>query len=155
MTHAYFYVTQGLRIIASSIKNRIRPKEYKGSTREICIQIVDECFNGRFFQTSTTNFPQFWTRDFGWCTFSLLKLGHHKKVHQTLRYAINRFKQYNEVTTTITPSGRPFDFPLPAVDSLPWLIHSIRLSKFPYYEQRAFYNAQIKKFFRSFIDKQT
>ena len=38
------------------------------------------------------------------------------------------FKQYKKVTTTITPRGKPFDFPAFAVDSLPWLVHSIKIS---------------------------
>ena len=149
------YATQGTRILFSSLKNRFAPKKYMGRANDICTQIVQDCWNGTFFMTSPNNFPQFWTRDFGWCVQSLLKLKYDQEVQATLRYALNRFKKYNAITTTITPGGKPFDFPLPAVDSLPWLVHSLHLAKYPYYDQRAFLNKEVKKFFEKYIDAQT
>jgi len=147
------YFTQGTRIFLTSWMNRIIPKKYKGNAEEICQKIIEDCWNGRYFNTSTSNFKQFWTRDFGWCVSSLMKLKHEKEVHHTLRFALNRFKHYNKITTALTPRGKPFDFPNPAVDSLPWLIHSIKVSKFPYYSFKPFLNNEIKKFFDNFIDK--
>ena len=155
MTSPLHYLTQGPRIFLSSWKNRIVPKKYYGTAEEICQQIVKDCWNGHFFQTSTNNFPQFWTRDFGFCTHSLLKLGYQEEVHATLRYALNRFKKYHLIATTITPGGKPFDFPTAAVDSLPWLLHSIKIAKFPYHDFKPFLNTEIEKFFRTFINEQT
>jgi hypothetical protein len=155
MTKITFFFTEGMRIVLTSWKNRLFPKKYQGTADEICKQVVKECWNGRFFQTSTTNFKQFWSRDFGWCTQSLLKLGYEQEVQQTLRYAINRFKHYNKITTTITPRGKPYDFPTYAVDSLPWLIHSIKISKLSYHSHKAFLNKEIRKFFNKVIDPQT
>ncbi|MBI4151695.1 hypothetical protein HY496_01885 [Candidatus Woesearchaeota archaeon] len=155
MTSPLLYATQGTRIFLTGLKNKIKPHRYYGTADDVCKLTVADCWNGRFFQTSTHNFPQFWTRDFGWCTQSLMKLGHEEKVHQTLRYALNRFKHYNTITTTISPAGKPFDFPSPAVDSLPWLIHSIRLSSFPHYEHRGFLNLQVQRFFKDFINPVT
>src|SRR3989344_4513951 len=155
MPSPLLYATQGTRILFTSLKNRFAPKRYEGKANEICRQAVQECWNGTFFQTSTTNFPQFWTRDFGWCVQSLIKMNYEKEVHATIRYALNRFKKYNIITTTITPGGKPFDFPLPAVDSLPWLVHSIKLAKYLYYDQKAFLNKEIQKFFEKYIDPQT
>ncbi len=149
------YATQGSRIFLSSLKNRIKGKEYSGNAEEICRQIVKECWNGRYFQTSTTNFPQFWTRDFGWCTASLIQLGYKAEVHHTLRYALNHFQEANMVTTTITPGGKPFDFPFFAVDSLPWLIHSIKISKFNYGVYTAFLNRQIQAYHEKVLNKNT
>ncbi|MEK6969219.1 MAG: hypothetical protein AABW48_02210 [Nanoarchaeota archaeon] len=149
------YVTQGSRIFCTSWKNRLAPKRYEGTANEICQQIIKDCWNGRYLQTSTGNFSQFWTRDFGWCTSSLISLKQEKEVQQTLRYALNRFKQYNKITTTITPGGKPFDFPRPAVDSLPWFIHSIKVSKFPYYSFKPLLNKEINKFFKKFINEHT
>lgn len=148
------YATQGTRIFLSSLKSRIIPKEYKGNASEICAAIVKECWNGQYFQTSTTNFTQFWTRDFGWCTQSLLKLGYHNEVEKTIRFALNRFQMQGKVTTTLTPGGKPFDFPTMAVDSLPWLIHSIKISKFPVYNYRNFLNSQIKRWYDKVINPQ-
>lgn len=155
MTSIIEYFTQGIRILFTSWKNRLFPKRYKGTAEQICKKIVRDCWNGRFYQTSAYNFKQFWTRDFGWTTKSLLKLGHQEEVHKTLRYALNRFKQYGKVTTSITLTGKPFDFPVPAVDSLPWLIHSIKISKFSYHTFKPFLNQQIEEFFHYFIDPQT
>ena len=132
------YLGEGARIFLNSWKSRLFPKEYPGDAESICREIVKECWNGKFFQTSTTNFKQFWSRDFGWCTASLLKLNYESQVHQTLKYALNRFQQYNKITTTITPQGKLYDFPTFAVDSLPWLIHSIKISNFPYYDYKIF-----------------
>ncbi len=155
MTSPLHYATQGARIFLQGLKNKIKPHRYFGTAEDICKLTVNDCWNGRFFQTSTHNFPQFWTRDFGWCTQSLLKLGYEEKIHHTLRYAMNRFKHYHTITTTITPGGKPFNFPTAAVDSLPWLIHSIKISHFPYYEHRAFLNQQVQHFFNQFISPLT
>ena len=149
------YVTQGGRIFLISLKNRLFKKKYDGTASEICTKIVKDCWNGRYFQTSTGNFPQFWTRDFGWCTQSLIKLGFEKEVHKTLRYAVNNFKKYNKIAVALTPNGKAFDFPTTAVDSLPWFIHSIKISKFPYHSIRPFLNLQIKKFYSDIINPQT
>jgi hypothetical protein len=155
MAGVRFYITEGIRIFFSSIRRRFIKKRYEGNAEQICSEIVKDCFNGRYFQTSTGNFSQFWARDFGWCTASLLKLKYTDEVHQTLRYALNRYKNYKKITTTITPKGHPYNFPIAAVDSLPWLIHSIKISKFPYHSHKAFLNREIKKFFELFIDSHT
>ena len=77
------YFTQGSRIFLSSWKRRISSKKYDGNAQEICQKVIQDCWNGRFLQTSTGNFIQFWTRDFGWSTNSILKLGYQKEVQQS------------------------------------------------------------------------
>ena len=153
MVQLKHYINEGGRIFLSSLKHRILPQKYYGSAEDICKLVVKCCWNGRFFQTSNANFSQFWTRDFGWCAHSLIKLGYEKEVQQTLRYALNNFQLYNKVTTTITPKGEPFDFPTQAVDSLPWLIHSIRVAKFPYHSYKNFLNNEILKYHKNFINQ--
>lgn len=155
MTGITEYLTQGTRIFFTSWKSRIAPKEYAGNANQICRKIVRDCWNGKFFQISTTNFPQFWCRDFGWCTQSLLKLGYEQEVRQTLKYALNRFVEQGEITTTITPGGKPFDFPTKAVDSLPWLLHSIKVSKFYYGAYRDFLNREIQRLFDEVVSPST
>lgn len=154
MANPLISLTEGGRIFLTSVKTRIFPKKYPGNATEICQQIVKDCWNNDFFQTSTTNFPQFWTRDFGWCVSALMKLGYEKEVHRTLKYAINRFRIANKITTTITPNGKPYDFPDLASDSLPWLIHSIKVSKFPYYDYKDFINNEIIRYFEKVINSQ-
>src|SRR3989344_4651808 len=142
MTNIKFYLTQGQRMLRNKFKQF---KRYAGNAEEICNHILKNCWNGRFFQTSTTNFPQFWTRDFGMCTESLIKLGYKKEVEQTLRYALKRFSKYNRVTTTISPTGTPFNIFTSAVDSLPWLMRSLTILN----------NKQLIKDFHSFLESQT
>jgi len=149
------YLTEGPKTIFSSWKQRFSPKAYQGSANEICTEIVKACWNGKYFQTSAQNFTQFWVRDFGWCTKALMDLGYKEEVHKTLKYALNRFKEHHKITTTIAANERPFDFPVPAVDSLPWLIHSIRISRFVVYPYQNFLNKEIEKFFQTFINPQT
>ncbi len=149
------FLAQGSKMFFSGLKRRVFMKRYPGNAEEICQEIVKDCWNGVFFQTSTGNFPQFWARDFGWCTKSLMELGYKEEVHKTLRYALNRFKQYGGVRTTISPRGKPWDFPVMAVDSLPWLIHSIKISKFPYYSYKNFLNKQIQKYFDAVVNEHT
>ena len=149
------YLTQGTRIFLSSWKTRINPQKYEGTAKQICEQIVRDCWNGRYFQVSRQNFPQFWSRDFGWCVQALMKQGYKKEIDQTLRYALNRFKEAGKITTTISPEGKPFDFPTVAVDSLPWLIHAIKISKFHYLPFQQFLNKEIKRFYKEIIEPTT
>ena len=102
-------------------------KTYKGTPKQILKNIINNCYNNTFFQTSNGHFCQFYTRDFGWCTESLLKLGYKKQVTSTLQYALETFQKHNKITVAITPDNIPFNFPNEAIDSLPWLIHSLRL----------------------------
>ncbi len=149
------FLTEGSRIFVKSLQNRFAPQKFAGNANEICKEIIDLCFNGHYFQTSLRNFSQFWTRDFGFCTQSLVQLGHKEKVHQTLRYALNRFQQKGFITTTITPQGAPYDFPRMAVDSLPWLMHSIRVSSFPIYNYKDFLRKQVALFVQLIVDPKT
>ena len=155
MASALQYLTEGTRIFLTSWKSRLFPKKYSGNARKICKHIVNDCWNGRYFQTSTGNFSQFWTRDFFWVTKSLLDLGYEQEVQKTLRYATNRFSQANKITTTLTKSGKTYDFPTYSVDSLPNLIHSMKLAKFNYYDYKDFLNKEIRKFYDKVIDKRT
>ena len=65
---------------------------------------------------------------------------------------MGRFVQAREITTTITGKGKAFNVPLPAVDSLPYFIHSLKISGFPYRAHKKFLNWQIRDFFEHFID---
>ncbi len=102
---------------------------YPGTAEQICQQIVKNCWNGEYFQTSTGHFNEFYTRDFAWCVESLIKLGYRQEVLVTLAYALKQFEKHNIVTTTINPKGQPFDFPVFAADSLPSLIYSLYKAK--------------------------
>src|SRR3989344_2702653 len=84
------HISEALRIFRRSLKVRVSGfKKYDGDAKEICERIINDCFNGKYFQTSTGHFCQFWTRDFGMCAESLVKLGYKKEVGMTLEYALD------------------------------------------------------------------
>ena len=130
-------------------------KRHSGDSEEICRQIIEDCWNGRYFMTSAGHFPDFYTRDFGWCCESLIKLGHREKVKMTLGYALRNFRRKGHVTTAISPRGDAYDFPCYAVDSLAYLVRSLRLlgNKELVESNKEFLNKQIKLFFELVIDK--
>ena len=122
---------EGLRIFKSSLRRKSSGfKQYSGNAEEICSAIVEDCWNKKMFflQTGASHFAQFWTRDLGICTEALIAIGYREKVLLTLDYALERFARYKKVTTTITPKGKPYDFPVFASDSLPFLIHSLKIA---------------------------
>jgi len=152
------YLKEGIRIFARSLRVRLKGfKKYEGGARQICSQIVNECFNGKYFQVSRGHFCEFYTRDFGWCADSLLKLGYRKQVIKTLSYCLDIFSRHKKVTTSISPAGKPFDFPFYAPDSLAFLIRSLRAagSKSLVKMHSSFLNKEIKKFFSLVIDRDT
>ncbi len=154
------YLGEGYRMLRRSIRVKKQGfKQYKGSAKQICKQIIEDCWNKeeQFFKTSNGNFCQFWSRDFGMCAEHLVNLGHRGRVVKTLRYALERFRKSNKITTTITPGGKPFNFPTYAPDSLAYLLWSIKVSKSRALlnDYRIFLNKQINIFFETVIDKQT
>jgi hypothetical protein len=130
---------------------------FAGDARHICEQIIDECWNGRYFQTSAGHFAEFWTRDFGWCVDSLLKLGYRKEIIRTLSYALERFERAGGIATTISPLGRPFNFPCFSPDSLPFLMHALNSAnaKSLIQKHRPFLQAQAELYERRVIDPET
>ena len=131
-------------------------KKYKGNAEQICRQIIKECWNGTYFQTSAGHFCEFWTRDFAFCAESLIKLGYKKEVEKTVQYALNIFKKNDKITTTISPDGKPFDFPCYAVDSVPCFIRILRITnKELIKKNKDFLNKKIDEFYNKVIDKET
>lgn len=152
------HALEGIRFFKRSISiRRGGIKRFQGSASEICQEITNRCWNGKYFQTSLGHFCQFWTRDFGWCVPSLIKLGYRKEVILSLDYAMQRFQKSDGVFTTITPSGRPFDFPNYAPDSLAMLVHSLVEAKAEglVREYRDYLNNEIERFFKHVIDPAT
>lgn len=147
----------GIKIFKHSVNVNFNGwKRYNGSSEDICKQIINDCWNNNYFQTSIGHFDDFWTRDFAWCCESLIKLGHKDKVRKTLLFALNNFKKNNKITTTITKKGKCFDFPNYSVDSLPYLLHSLFIiDKRLILENLEFFNHQINIFFDKVVDKET
>ncbi len=124
------HIAQGIRYFASSVKQKIRgPARYKGNAEEICRKIVQDCWNGRYFQASTHHYREFWARDFGYCAESLVKLGHLDEVRKTLACALQKYSK-NGIKTTISRHGTPFSFPnVYSPDSVALIFHALRIAK--------------------------
>ncbi|MDO8741447.1 MAG: hypothetical protein Q7J54_07850 [Candidatus Woesearchaeota archaeon] len=151
------HLKEGFRIFKKSLKRRFfGVKKYNGSAEQICRQIIKDCWNGRYFQASSGHFCEFYTRDFGFCIEALLKLGYKDEIKKTLEYVLNIFEKNRKITTTISPDGIPFDFPYYAVDSVPYLIRSLRIfnDKNLIIRYNAFLNKEIKKFYEIVFDKE-
>lgn len=143
-------IREGLRYFRATLYAKKHGfASYEGDAKEICRKIVDERWNGKYFETGKRHYNEFWTRDFGFCAEALVNLGHREKVLKTLSYAMQRFKKAGRITTTITPKGKPYDFPCMSVDSLPMLIHSIRVSDAQHLmiKYKDFLEFQIDKYF--------
>jgi len=124
--HTPVLVWQGLRYGCSSLKRKMfGNRRFSGSANRICEQIVDACWNGRYFENSLGNYREFWMRDFGMATEALLRMGKKTQVRATLDYALSRFKSRG-VHTAITRQGMCFNFPnLYSPDSVAWLFHAL------------------------------
>lgn len=123
------HLARGLSYFRQSITQKINgPTRYAGNAKQICAQIVDTCWNGTYFQTSTHHYQEFWSRDFGYCAEHLLKLGYQQEVQKTLRYALKHYKKTG-ITTTIT-NNTPWSFPqVTSPDSIALFFHALRASR--------------------------
>ncbi|MBD3248493.1 hypothetical protein GF336_00425 [Candidatus Woesearchaeota archaeon] len=125
----HLHIKEASRIFARSLKVRFKgPKKYQGNAEQICKSIVEDCWNGRYFQVSAGHFNEFYIRDFGWCIDSLLKLGYKEEVIKSLEYALKIYAENDRVATTITFQGKVLDVFSYAPDSLAFLIRSLRVS---------------------------
>ncbi len=149
------HLREGLRFARRALIRKFTPyKKYKGNHIEICEQIIEDCWNGEYFKTSSGNFNQFWTRDFGMCCESLIKLGHKDRVKKSLEYALAIFKKYNKITTQITPEGCPLDFPNYTPESTAYIVRCIRLlnDKQLIKKYKVFLNKEIMKAYKISFD---
>ncbi len=152
------HVEEGARIFSHSIARKIRGhRNYPGTSLEICRKVVRDCWNGNYFTVSSGHFCQFYSRDFGLCAEALLKLGYSNEIKKTLRFALETFRKKNSIAVALTPSGKPFDFPYYAIDSIPFMIRTLAMAKDNEIvdDYREFLNSEISKLFSIAIDKDT
>lgn len=131
-------------------------KRYEGDAASICRVIVDECWNGTYFQVSKGHFDSFYMRDFAFCAEPLINLGYKHEVLNTLEWALYIYQKWNMLTTTITAEEKPihvFDY---APDTLPLLLRSLRVTNTRYLanQYKDFLNEQIKYYYDYVVDKQ-
>jgi len=134
-------------------------RQYNGTDEEICTQIIDECYEKKYFRVSTGHFCEFYVRDFAFCCEALITLGYSEQVRSTLQYALSIFKKNNRITTSISPDGIPFDFPAYAPDSLALFLLTLTRTKNDDLVRKdnngAFLQSQINIFIEQVIDKTT
>ncbi len=132
-------------------------KQYSGNGEQICKQIIQNCWNGTFFQVSIGHFPVFYMRDFGMCVEALLKLGYKKEVEKTLQFALVVYSRENKISTTISQKGNGFDVFSYAPDSLAFLLRSLRIAKATELVEiyKLFLEQQIQFFYDNVIVKKT
>ncbi len=127
MLHA---LLDGFRMMrhARHVKTYGYPR-HEGDVKDICKAVVENCWNGAYFQTSAGHFNHFWMRDFAFCADALKRCGHKTRALQTMEWALEHFARHDRVTTHITRFGMPVDFPCMAVDSLALLARSLHILK--------------------------
>lgn len=128
----------------------------EGTAQEICDAVIEQCWNGTFYQTSTGNFTYFWVRDFGSVAESLCALGHTDRVHTSLKWALAHYMESNAITLCITSEGRLFDSPTRGIDTLPWLMHAIWASGYRLTsKERSFLVEKLREYQADFIEPAT
>lgn len=154
------FISEGFRML----KRRLRIYKtgfgkYAGNDENICSAIVSDCYNkeNNFFMTSTGHFTEFWTRDFGLCVQPLKMLGYKKEIFKTLEYALKIFKQHGQITTTINPNDKSFDFPKFSPDSLAFMLHSLVVSgsSILVSKHTSFLEREIADYAKIVVDKET
>ena len=155
MILALEHAREGLRIAKRALKPGF--KRYDGNAKEICEQIVEECWNGSYFQVSAGHFTGFYMRDFGWCASSLLKLGYKEKVKKTLANVLKIYQNQNNITTTITPRKKAINILAISPDTIAYLFWSLRLAgaKDLVEKHKEFLTKQIDFYFAKCFDTKT
>ncbi len=152
-------IGEGVRIVTRSLLAHLRgPASFDGDAEAICTAVVERCWNGRFFMTSATNYPEFYARDFGMCVDSLLALGMRDRVRATLEYALEHYARHGRFTLALSPRGAPFDFPpVYAPDGFAFLLHSlVALDDAALVQRyRPFLNQELRRFKDVVIDAET
>ncbi|MBW3015077.1 hypothetical protein KY330_01530 [Candidatus Woesearchaeota archaeon] len=151
----YRQLKEGWRILLRGI-SRGHYKKYKGNAKEICQQIVKDCWNGKYFQTSLGHFSQFYVRDFSYCVEGLLKAGYREEVKKTLEYALRIFKREDRITTTITPDGKTVNIFRYTPESVALMTRDLRVlnDKALIKRYKAFIEKEVHKAYEYAFDKE-
>ena len=120
------WIEDGGRMVLRSLRVKAEGyHRYSGDASRICSSILEDCWTGSHFMTSTGHFASFFARDFGLCVRSLRFLGQGERVLSSLEYALSAYERAGRISTTITPAGRVFDVFAYAPDSLAFVLHAL------------------------------
>ncbi len=153
-------IEDGLKLVyRSKRKQFFKTKRYEGNSKQICKQIILDCYNKdkNYFMVSPNNFNQFYARDFGMICEALIKLGYKKEVENTINYAMNIYMKKGRCTTQINSRGCALDFPSPTPESTSYMLNSIILTKNKYLieKYKPFFKNKAKEIYSEDIDKTT
>jgi hypothetical protein len=129
-------------------------KRYRGDPQEICRQVVEACWTGKFFAGSGGHFKQFWTRDLAMCTPALCRMGLRDKVVESLAWGLARFEKARRITTTIFNGRFARDVYAYGSDSLPMLLFALRSSDAAHLidQHRALLSREIDRYVKTIFD---
>lgn len=128
-------------------------ERFEGDAEQICTTITNRCWTGDYYKTSLGHFEQFFVRDFGTVAESLCRTGRRKHVLHTIKWALMYYRRSAKITTCVDKYGNCFDAPMHAVDSLPWLLHSIVVSGYELNKsERAFLEHELRKYTKRYLD---
>lgn len=119
------YASSALRIVRRRLTG---PRRFMGDAAAICRAVVDACWTGAYFAASAGHFRQAWTRDLGFAAAALVRIGEGERLRASLAWWLDVFAASGRVTTTIFPGRRPRDVWTFGVDSLPLLLHALRVA---------------------------
>lgn len=148
----------GMRIFLSDLKRRKKGfKQYEGNARQICNQIIKDCWSDKYFKGSAGHFSDFWLRDFCFSLKGLIKMGYKEECKKTLRYALKKYEEYDDIATIITPKGKPnFNITF-GWENVAYILRCIIVLKD--YESlethREFLNSKVAYYFEKFVEKDT
>ena len=153
-------IEDGLKLFYRSKKKQFfKTKKYKGNSKEICLQIIQDCYykEKKYFRVSPNNFNQFYARDFGMICEPLINLGYKKEVINTINYAMQIYEKKGRCTTQINTRGKPLDFPAPSPESESYMLNSIILTKDRKLieKYKPFFKKQAKRIYEEDIDQKT
>jgi hypothetical protein len=124
-------VGMGLRVAGVRARRALRGhRRYRGGAEDILRAGLEDCWTGEFLTASPGTYRHFWTRDLGFAAPALMRLGDPwpERLVASLAWALDAWRRRgSHVTTTINPLARwPVDVFDYGVDSLPWLVASLR-----------------------------
>lgn len=121
----------GLRVAGVRARRALRGhRRHRGGAEDILRAGFDDCWTGEVLTASPGTYRHFWTRDLGFAAPALMRLGEPwpGRLEASLAWALDAWRRRgSHVTTTINPLLRwPVDVFDYGVDSLPWLVASLR-----------------------------
>lgn len=119
------YASGALRILRRRIRG---PRRFRGDAAAICRAVVDACWTGEYLAASAGHFRQAWTRDLGFAAGALVRIGAGERLRASLAWLLDVFDRAGRVTTTVFPGRRPRDIWTFGADSLPLLLHALRVA---------------------------